>query len=548
VVEERREASESDAPASPLDFSTSVRLSLIDGLEPPAPEGPFDRPILRRVLPFALLSLVAEASLALSPSSVMLGYALVSVALYCAIGAAFTLPWSRWPRWSTVLVPLLDVVWVVVLVLATGSATSGVGIIVLVPLVWCTLYHRRWESLTVLAAIVVAEVILGLTPVRVTDAALFRRAIFFSALGLVIVYATHALRHRLQQALEQREASLRRTVAFADAAEELTSLLHPDEVLSAATRLAAELVSPSGSSSARRSQYNHIEGDMIRVAAQYDESGQTVTETFALAEQPNLVEVLRTGKTTQLPVSVEGVGPTVRALIESLGVTNSVYIPIHLSGRIDGILSVGMRGGAVAPELLDYCSALGHLVELALENAHIHTTLEEQATTDNLTGLPNQRAFGQIITNPPGRIEFSILVIDLDSLKSVNDTLGHRAGDEMLVYAAEAMESALRQGDVVARIGGDEFAALLYGASRDDALLVGQRILDNIADLPQTPLTPSLSIGIALGTPDDDFHQVLAAADVAMYRAKRGGGGRVEIASSGSSEDLDVRHDKDSIV
>jgi diguanylate cyclase (GGDEF)-like protein len=482
-----------------------------------------------------------------------MGWAMVSVALYGLTAASFFLPWSRLPAWSTVFVPLLEVVWVITLVLATGSATSGVGIIILVPLAWSTLYHRRWESFVVVAAIVAAEVILSFTPVRVSDVAIFRRVIFWSALGLVIAVATHSLRDRLQYALNQREASLRRTVAFADAAEELTSLLHPDEVLSAATRLAAELVSPHAAT-ARRAQYNRIEGDMVRVVAQYDENGQSITEAFPLAEQPNLVGVLRTGKVTQLPVDTGGAGPAVRAIIEQLGVTSSVYIPIHHNGRIDGVLTVSMRGGTVPAELLDYCNALGHLIELALDNAHIHTELEAQATTDNLTGLPNQRAFGQIITNPPGRIEFSILVIDLDSLKNVNDTLGHRAGDEMLVYAAEAMEHALRQGDVVARIGGDEFAALLYGTSRDDALLVGQRILDNIAALPQTPLTPSLSIGIALGSPEDDFHQVLAAADLAMYRAKRDGGGRVEIASAASAsasaagENLDIRHDKDSIV
>jgi diguanylate cyclase (GGDEF)-like protein len=523
------------------------RPSILTAMEPIRLPGPFDHPgLARRVLPFALVTGFAEASLVLTAATASLAYALVSAGLWCAIGAALFLPWERMPPWLTVLMPLTLVGVVLTLVLATGSPSSGVGIIILVPLVWSTLHHRRWESFVVVAGMVVVEFITGLTPMRITDAALFRRVVFFTALGLVITFATHELRNRLQRLLAQGETSLERTAAFADAAEELTRLLHPDEVLQAATQLAAEMVTPPGS--ARRAQYNRVDGDLMHVVAQFDDAGIVIKEPFPWAEQPNLVEVLRTGKTMQCPVDPERTGPVVRSLIEQTGVTNSVYIPVHLKGRIHGVLSVPMRGRTIPAELLGYCSAFGHLVELALENATVHTALEEQATTDNLTGLPNQRAFGRIITNPPGRMEFSILVIDLDSLKGVNDTLGHRAGDEMLVYAAAAMEGALRQGDVVARIGGDEFAALLFGADRTEALKVGERILANVAALPPGPLTPSLSIGVALGSPEDDFHQVLAEADLAMYRAKRDGGGRVTLSSSGAGEDLHVRDDEDSVV
>jgi diguanylate cyclase (GGDEF)-like protein len=499
------------------------------------------------VLPFALVTAVAEASLSLSSSLVVLGYALASAALLLGVAAALFLPWSRLPSWLTVAVPVVDVAFVLTLILGTGSASSGVGIIILVPLVWSTLHHRRWESLVVVAGIVVVEIITGLTPVRVSDAALLRRIVFWTALGLLISIATHALRDRLQRSLDQRETSLQQTVAFADASEKLTRLLDPEDVLAVAVQLAAELVAPAGATG-RRAQYNHLEGEMMRVVAQFDETGQAVTQPFPWAELPNMVEVLTTGRTTQLPLDPERCGPTVRALVESLEVTNSVYIPLHYAGKIDGVLSVPMRGGAIAPEHLDYCSAFGNLVDLALENAYVHRALEEQAITDNLTGLPNQRAFGQLITNPPGRMDVAILVIDLDGLKRVNDTLGHRAGDEMLVYAAHAMHSALRHGDVVARTGGDEFAALLFGASPAGAVLVGQRILANVAALPAGPLNPSLSIGIALGGPDDDLHQLLAAADQAMYRAKREGGGRMAVAGSAAGEDLYVGDDEDSVA
>jgi hypothetical protein len=466
AVAEEQWYGEVDEKEPPPPTLSPVQSPLLAHLEPYQSEGPFERPgLLRRVLPFALVTAVAEASLSLSSSLVVLGYALASAALLLGVAAALFLPWSRLPSWLTVAVPVVDVAFVLTLILGTGSASSGVGIIILVPLVWSTLHHRRWESLVVVAGIVVVEIITGLTPVRVSDAALLRRIVFWTALGLLISIATHALRDRLQRSLDQRETSLQQTVAFADASEKLTRLLDPEDVLAVAVQLAAELVAPAGATG-RRAQYNHLEGEMMRVVAQFDETGQAVTQPFPWAELPNMVEVLTTGRTTQLPLDPERCGPTVRALVESLEVTNSVYIPLHYAGKIDGVLSVPMRGGAIAPEHLDYCSAFGNLVDLALENAYVHRALEEQAITDNLTGLPNQRAFGQLITNPPGRMDVAILVIDLDGLKRVNDTLGHRAGDEMLVYAAHAMQSALRHGDVVARTGGTNLPPSSSGPAR----------------------------------------------------------------------------------
>jgi diguanylate cyclase (GGDEF)-like protein len=504
-------------------------------LERPRTERPFDRQgLLYRVLPFALVLAFAETSLALSPSTVSPGYVVLSVALLGAVAAAIFLPWHRLPSWTEVLVPIANVAFVLALTLATGSASSGVGIIILVPLIWSVLYHRRWESFVVVGAIVLTEIVLSLVPLHVANVVIFRRVVFWVALGLLISVATHALRARLERSLNEREASLQRSLAFGAAAEELTTLLEPAQVIDAAVRLAARLVAPSGARD-RRAQYMRSDGHTVTVVAQSFESGVAVCEPFPLAEQPNLVEVFRTGVTTQLPVDPAAAGPTVRTLIGLTGVTNSVYIPVHRDGTIDGVLSVPMRGRAVDPELMDFCRTFGHLVGLALGNAFVHQALEQQATCDKLTGLPNRRAFDRLMANRPGRTGFSIVAIDLDGLKRVNDTLGHRAGDQMLVQAADVMRGALRQGDVVARIGGDEFAALMFGANDVEAAMVGERILASVGALPAGPLVPSLSIGIASGGPDSDPLVVLGAADDAMYQAKRGGGGHFTVAPCSES-------------
>ena len=503
-----------------------VQPLLLAGLDETHENHPFERPgLFRRVLPFALVSVLAEASLALSSRSESTVSVSLSVGFLCAVAGLMCLPWHRAPKWLTVTVPIFDVAFVLMLILASGYSASGVGIVILVPLIWTALYHRRWESFVVVGSIVLVEIVISLYPMRVTDVVLLRRIVFWTALGLLLSVATHTLRDRLRRLLEQRETSLRRTVEFAAATEELTTLLDPDEVLTVAVRLAAELVSPSGTSG-RRAQYNRIVGEMIHVVAQFDETGQTITEPFPLVEQPNIVEVLQWGVTIQRPLSLALAGPAVRSLISALGVTNSVYIPVHHAGQIDGVLSVPMRGSVITPDLVEFCSAFGHLVELSLRNAYVYKALQEEATTDDLTGLPNRRAFDRVISNRPGRMKFSIMAIDLDGLKHVNDTMGHVVGDEMLAHAAGAMQSALRQGDVVARMGGDEFAVFLFDADSADAAIVGERILATMDKCPPNAAVPSVSIGIATGDSSSDPFEIMGAADKAMYRAKSGGGGQ----------------------
>jgi len=175
-----------------------------------------------RVAPFAIVAVLAEASLALpaSPASATPSAwaTLASVLLLLAAAAAFLLPWPRLPAWMTVLVPLAYTGSVLALDLAAGS-TSGVGIVILIPLVWTALFHRRWESICVVAAVVAVEVIISLTPVAVPDAVIARRAIFWTSLGALISVATHGLRDRIrrsQERSEQLQSRLRELTVLAD--------------------------------------------------------------------------------------------------------------------------------------------------------------------------------------------------------------------------------------------------------------------------------------------------------------------------------------------
>jgi signal transduction histidine kinase len=138
---------------------------------------------------------LAEASLALAPGPGSPWSVAMSLVLLLAVAASFALPWERLPGWLPVLVPLAYTASALALTLAAGG-TSGVGIVILVPLVWTALFHRRWESACVLVAIVAAQVLISLMPVAVADAIFARRVILWAVLGSVIVFATHELRDR----------------------------------------------------------------------------------------------------------------------------------------------------------------------------------------------------------------------------------------------------------------------------------------------------------------------------------------------------------------
>jgi diguanylate cyclase (GGDEF)-like protein len=499
----------------------------------PITDGPFRRDgRFKRALPFAAVAILAEASLALPPGPKSAGYTVLSVILLVAVFASIPLaPWHRLPKWMSVLVPVAYVSSVLTLILATGSATSGIGIVILVPLVWSVLFQERWESLVVVVAILVSEVITSLTPTEMSGAVLSRRLVFWAFISLLIAISAHDLRDRARDVLLERETMLRRKDGLAAATEQLTMIFDSHEVITTATKLAAQLVSPPGTPG-RRAQYTRTTGSTVTVVAQYDESGlSSIDFQFQLSEHPILEEVIRTGVAAHRPIDTEALGPEVRQMMTTLGLTHGMYVPVFLGGNLDGVLSVPSRGQALSADLFDYCKAVGHLTELALGNARNHELLAAEATTDELTGLANRRAFEQQVANRPGRLRFCVLALDVDGLKKVNDAEGHAVGDELLVHFSRVMSATLRSGDTFARLGGDEFAGLLFDADAADGAQAATRMLAALAAAPFRQEALGVSIGIASGGPESSGAAVAAAADAAMYRAKRGGGRRFILAT-----------------
>ncbi|MEV4433798.1 EAL domain-containing protein [Streptomyces sp. NPDC049585] len=188
------------------------------------------------------------------------------------------------------------------------------------------------------------------------------------------------------------------------------------------------------------------------------------------------------------------------------------------------------------------------------ERVRLQAQLQHTAEHDPLTDLPNRALFTKRVQQAlAGRrvtdAGTAVLFIDLDGFKAVNDTVGHQAGDELLVQAARRLQDSVRAGDSTARFGGDEFAALIIGDGSRDAAAREYRILEIAERLRVTLSQPYLveggtevrvdaSIGVAFAEADISPGELMRNADLAMYRAKQAGKGRVELYAPQMQHDV----------
>lgn len=174
--------------------------------------------------------------------------------------------------------------------------------------------------------------------------------------------------------------------------------------------------------------------------------------------------------------------------------------------------------------------------QTALENARLHEVVEQQASTDELTQLANRRRFTEVLEREQRRIErfggnVAVVLADLDDFKRVNDRFGHQAGDAVLVMCAEVMRAELRDIDLPARIGGEEFAIVLPETDLEGAVALAERIRGSLGERRLRvghgrPLRVTASFGVAAQHAGEDA-DLLVLSDAALYRAKRRGKNRV---------------------
>lgn len=217
------------------------------------------------------------------------------------------------------------------------------------------------------------------------------------------------------------------------------------------------------------------------------------------------------------------------------GLRNLAAAPLRVDGKVEGAIVLSRRTGSWPAGARWILAAAAGEASAALARVHSARDAEARATTDALTGLPNRRYFdeylGLLARRRRSDDRVGVLMIDIDRFKMLNDTFGHGVGDHVLREIAQAIAGAVREGDVPARFGGEEFAVLLRNPGPAIAVEVGERVRRAVSSLDLSGIGVrgvTVSVGVAVAdSPEADLGGVIDAADRALYRAKRAGRDRV---------------------
>jgi diguanylate cyclase (GGDEF)-like protein/PAS domain S-box-containing protein len=443
------------------------------------------RAIRQRVVPFAVPACLGFVQAAVRSSAETIWFlALAGVLTALVILGTIYAPWRRLPSWAFVAPPLAYCLVVVVLRQATGGAGSASSLLLLLSVFWVALHGSRAHLFVVLAgcaAALLAPLVLVGAPTYAAEN--LNNAVMWLIIAPILGLTVQRL-VRLRAAGERRFRSLVQNAA--------------DSILVVDGRRAVTFASPAAADALGVGPAPATGTDLLRRVHQDDRR--------SLVAQ--LRETLSAG--TDYPARVQ---VRLRHTDDRWHHMEIVATNLFSDPDVEGLVFNARD---------------------ITERAVLEQRLRRLAFPDPLTGLANRALFGDRVSHAVaqsrrtnGRI--AVLYFDLDDFKTLNDSLGHEAGDEMLLTVARRLRGGLRAGDTAARLGGDEFAVLLENLSgADEAVDVANRLLGDLRSpmsIGDRTFIPSASIGIVVPAPGKatSAMELQRDADAAMYAAKRAG-------------------------
>ncbi len=478
----------------------------------------------------SLLWLVAGAAFALFPvipgypdQNVLLTELFAGSALVWGLVGAFMIPW----RTANGLISPVSAVCAFFVIGYAVSFTGGSRSSIWISLYWlvligCYFYPRRL-GITMVVMAIVTQALPLVYDKHAHDNGYLALLLMASAGYVVTGWCVlvgreykERLRLRSDMLLAEQEA-LRRAASAVMAGEA------PDDVFALVAAELAKLVDCD-----MAGIFECVDSERVKVLAAWAQRDEKMPPLGTLMPivpgAPFAVAIER-----QAPARVTGLDQRPGTIGYMLGVVSSIAAPVVIGDEVWGLIGLGSYDDTGfdrhdEQRVRAFTELLGSIVKSLQERAR----LESQALTDQLTGLPNHRALHQRLaaelasSRRHGR-QLAVVMLDVDNFKEINDAGGHASGDEALRLVAKCLLEGRRSGDIVGRLGGDEFMWIMPGANSHQALNAVERVREQIGHVEADGRQPTSSAGICDTSSTSDPAELVRRADIALYASKASG-------------------------